>query len=193
MMRVIAGEARGRRMVAPRGFATRPATARVRQSIFSRLQARMTIEGARVLDLYAGSGSLGIEALSRGAARAVFVDASRAAAAAIARNLAMLGLEARGEVLAAEARRGLEALAVRGERFELAFVDAPYADDRSAAMLARLAALGLMADGGWVVVRQAGRAAPPVPAPGLETAATSILGDHRITLYLRAAEIAHAG
>src|SRR5579883_2219794 len=98
-MRVIAGQARGRRMAAPRGLATRPATARVRQSIFSRLQVRMALEGARVLDLYAGSGSLGIEALSRGAASAVFVDSSRAAAAAISDNLERLGLAPRGRVL----------------------------------------------------------------------------------------------
>ncbi len=173
-------------MVAPRGLGTRPATARVRQSIFSRLQVRMTLAGARVLDLYAGSGSLGIEALSRGAAAAVFVDSSRAAAVSIKRNLETLKLRQHGEVIVAEAGRALAALAGRGERFELAFIDAPYADDRSAEMLARIAALDLLAPGGWAVVRQAGRAAEPVCA-GLERVTTSLMGDHRITLYQRAA------
>lgn len=188
-MRVIAGEARGRRMVAPRGLATRPATARVRQSIFSRLAARTSIDGARVLDLYAGSGSLGIEALSRGAGAAIFVDSSRGAAGAIARNLETLGLRARGELMVADVGRALDALAARTERFELVFVDAPYADDRSAELLARIADLGLLADGGWVVVRQSGRTAQPAGA-GLEQVRTSIMGDHRITLYRRAAAAA---
>ncbi len=171
-------------MVAPRGLATRPATARVRQSIFSRLAARMSIDGARVLDLYAGSGSLGIEALSRGAAAALFVDSSRAAALAIERNLETLGLRARGELMVADAGRALNAIAARGERFELVFVDAPYADDRSAEMVAHLVGLGLLEEGGWVVVRQSGRALQPASA-GLEQVTTSIMGDHRITLYRR--------
>jgi 16S rRNA (guanine966-N2)-methyltransferase len=185
-MRVIAGEARGRRMVAPRGLVTRPATARVRQSIFSRLAARMSLDGARVLDLYAGSGSLGIEALSRGAATVTFVDSARSAAGAIERNLETLGLRARGELMVAEAGRALDTLATRGERFDLVFVDAPYADDRSAEMLTRVVALDVLAAGGWVVVRQAGRAAQPASA-GLEQVTTSTMGDHRITLYWRGA------
>src|SRR5512135_288667 len=90
-MRVIAGYAHGRRISAPRGLETRPATARVRASIFSRLSARFDLSGAQVLDLYAGSGSLGLEALSRGAVRATFVDSARAAAAVIAKNLAVFG------------------------------------------------------------------------------------------------------
>ncbi|HUY17646.1 MAG TPA: 16S rRNA (guanine(966)-N(2))-methyltransferase RsmD [Candidatus Binataceae bacterium] len=184
-MRVIAGDARGRRMVAPRGLATRPATARVRQSIFSRLAARTAIDGARVLDLYAGSGSLGIEALSRGAATAVFVDSARSAAGAIERNLETLGLRARGELIIAEAGRALTALGARGARFDLVFIDAPYADDRSAERLTRIVELGLLADGGWVVVRQAGRVVQPAGA-GLEQVGTSTMGDHRITLYRRA-------
>ena len=131
-MRVIAGDARGRRMVAPRGLATRPATARVRQSIFSRLAARMSIDGARVLDLYAGSARSASRRCARGAAAAIFVDSSRGAAGAIERNLETLGLRARGELMVTDAGRALDALAAGGERFDLVFVDAPYADDRSA-------------------------------------------------------------
>src|ERR1700692_1092226 len=98
-MRVIAGHAHGRRISAPRGFETRPATARVRASIFSRIAARFDLTGARVLDLFAGSGSLGLEALSRGAAGAVFVDSSRVAAATIAKNLAAFGLTAAARIV----------------------------------------------------------------------------------------------
>jgi 16S rRNA (guanine(966)-N(2))-methyltransferase RsmD len=124
-LRVIAGEAHGRKLRAPRGLLTRPATARVRASIFSRLAARVNLAGARVLDIFAGSGSLGFEALSRGAASVVFVDSSRAAAAVIARNLNELGLAARARILVLDFHRALAELAAAGEPFDLVFVDAP--------------------------------------------------------------------
>jgi len=181
-MRVIAGDAHGRRLRAPRGLVTRPATARVRSSIFSRLAARTEIAGARVLDLFAGSGSLGLEALSRGAAWAVFVDSSRAAATAVRDNLRALGLEARGEVMVTGAERAIPTLAARRVRFSLVFVDAPYRDDTSAAVLAALGAGGLLDDGAFVVVRQAGRA-PAISPAGFETINCATLGDHRIALY----------
>ena len=181
-MRVIAGEAHGRRLRAPRGLLTRPATARVRASIFSRLAARTELTGTRVLDLFAGSGSLGLEALSRGAARAVFVDSSREAAAAIRDNLRVLGLQERAEVVVAGVERALAALRARGALFDLVFVDAPYRDDSSAAVLSSLARGGLLDAGAYVVVRQAGRAPELLPA-GLEEINCATLGDHRIALY----------
>src|SRR5450755_3442208 len=106
-MRVIAGNAHGRRISAPRGLETRPATARVRSSIFSRLDARFDMTGARVLDLYAGSGSLGLEALSRGAAHVTFVDASRAAVATISKNLQVFGLTGASRILTADVLRAI--------------------------------------------------------------------------------------
>jgi 16S rRNA (guanine966-N2)-methyltransferase len=183
-MRVIAGHAHGRRISAPRGLETRPATARVRASIFSRLGARFDLSGARVLDLYAGSGSLGLEALSRGAACATFVDSSRAAAAAIAKNLAVFGFTGAARILTADVMRALADLAAAGEHFDLAFVDAPYAADRSADVLAALVETDLIVAGGWVVVRQAGRA-PALAPGGLERVNEATLGDHRIALYRR--------
>ncbi|HZO80617.1 MAG TPA: 16S rRNA (guanine(966)-N(2))-methyltransferase RsmD [Candidatus Binataceae bacterium] len=181
-MRVIAGEAHGRRLRAPRGLETRPATARVRASIFSRLAARTELAGARVLDLFAGSGSLGLEALSRGARHAVFVDSSRAAAAAIRDNLRTLGLAERAEVIVAGVERALAHLRARGARFDLVFIDAPYRHDISEAVLALLAAGGLLEAGAWVVVRQAARAPRPASA-GLEEASCATVSDHRIALY----------
>jgi 16S rRNA (guanine966-N2)-methyltransferase len=181
-MRVIAGEAHGRRIRAPRGLETRPATARVRASIFSRLAARTELAGACVLDLFAGSGSLGLEALSRGASRVVFVDSSRAAATAIRDNLRMLALEERAEVLVTGVERAIAMLAARGERFDLVFVDAPYRNDISAAVLSALAAERLLGPDAYVVVRQAGRA-PEISPPGLEAINRATLGDHRIALY----------
>src|SRR5258708_9884652 len=102
MMRIIAGEAHGRRLKAPRGLHTRPTSARARESIFSRLAVRMDFAGARVLDIFAGSGSLGIEAISRGAAHATFVDSSRHSAAVIRGNLTHLDIVERARPRAIE-------------------------------------------------------------------------------------------
>ncbi len=181
-MRVIAGEAHGRRLRAPRGLVTRPATARVRASIFSRLAARTEISGARVLDLFAGSGSLGLEGLSRGAQSAVFVDSSRAAAGAIRENLRALGLEQRAEIMVAGVARAIALLGARGARFDLVFVDAPYRNDISVAVIETLAASGVLGADAYVAVRQAGRA-PEISPAGLEAINCATLGDHRITLY----------
>jgi 16S rRNA (guanine966-N2)-methyltransferase len=117
-VRVVAGEFRGRRLTAPRGTRTRPTADRVREALFSMLG---DVSGARVLDLYAGSGALGIEALSRGADSAVFVERNPRAVAAIERNLESLGLEQ--EVLRQDAVRFL----ARAEgTFDLVFCDPPY-------------------------------------------------------------------
>jgi 16S rRNA (guanine966-N2)-methyltransferase len=133
-VRVVAGEFRGRRLAAPRGVRTRPTADRVREALFSMLD---DVSGARVLDLYAGSGALGIEALSRGAGSAVFVDRDPRAVAAIERNLESLGLEQ--EVLRQDAVRFL----ARAEgTFDLVFCDPPY---DSASRLAGPLAQGLPA------------------------------------------------
>ncbi|MGH8014093.1 MAG: 16S rRNA (guanine(966)-N(2))-methyltransferase RsmD [Candidatus Binataceae bacterium] len=183
-MRVIAGQAHGRRIAAPRGLTTRPATARVRSSIFSRLAARCELEGMRVLDIFAGSGSLGLEALSRGAAHVTFIDSSRVAAQVIANNLRLLGLTDRGRIVSAEVRRALRELAAGGERFDLVFVDAPFKADISAAILALLERSGLSEERSWVVVRQFHRA-PALTQAGFEAVNIATLGDHRIALYRR--------
>lgn len=122
-MRVIAGRHRGARLHAPRGEATRPTSDRVREALFSIL-ASVTDE--RVLDLFAGSGALGIEALSRGAASAVFVDSALAAVSAVRRNLEALGLETEADVVRRPAIAFLEGAAIRGAQYDLVFVDPPY-------------------------------------------------------------------
>jgi 16S rRNA (guanine966-N2)-methyltransferase len=186
-MRVIAGNAHGRRISAPRGLETRPATARVRSSIFSRLDARFDMTGARVLDLYAGSGSLGLEALSRGAAHVTFVDSSRSAAATIAKNLRVFGVADAARILTADVIGAVTDLGAARDRFDLVFVDAPYANDLSGAVLAALVALELIDPQGFIVVRQAGRA-PALAPTGLERVNEATLGDHRIALYRRFVE-----
>lgn len=129
-MRIVAGAYGGRRLVAPPGAATRPTSDRVREALFGVLGT--SVDGARVLDLFAGSGALGIEALSRGASSAVFVDRAPAAIKAIGANLAALGVEA--DVRRAEARAALRTASARGEAYDLVFLDPPY---RRAAELGR--------------------------------------------------------
>jgi len=129
-MRVVAGIYGGRRLTAPPGSATRPTSDRVREALFSILGA--SVDDARVLDLFAGSGALGIEALSRGAASAVFVDRAPKAIVAIQANLTALGIEA--DVRRMEARSALRTALARGEAYDLVFLDPPY---RRAAGLGR--------------------------------------------------------
>jgi 16S rRNA (guanine966-N2)-methyltransferase len=183
-MRVISGVERGLKIVAPRGQETRPATARVRSSIFSRLAARDAIADARVLDLFAGSGAFGLEALSRGASRVVFVDRAREAAAAIRQNLSRLRLAARARVITTDFRHALPELAEARECFDLVFVDAPFSADSTAEVLALIAALGLLAPDGLVVTRQFHRTSEPIGA-ALDCVNVAKIGDHRIALYRR--------
>ncbi len=145
-MRVIAGRYGGRRLKAPRGRSTRPTSDRVREALFSVLGS---VEGARVLDLFAGTGALGIEALSRGATRAVFVERDTAALDALKANLAALDLCApEAEVRRADALAALRTARERHETYDLLFVDPPYGDAQawesrlSAALPALLAAAG---------------------------------------------------
>ena len=121
-MRVIAGRYGGRRLQTPRGAATRPTSDRVREALFSVLGDR--VQGARVLDLFAGSGALGIEALSRGAAEATFVDSAPAAIRAIRANLEALGAAA--EVRRSDARRFLGGASAAARQYDLVFLDPPY-------------------------------------------------------------------
>ena len=130
-MRVIAGRLRGRRLVAPPGEATRPTSDRVRESLFSLLGS---LEGVRVLDLFAGSGALGIEALSRGAATVDFVDSAPAAVRAVRANLDALGVVEGVRLRRQDARAFLRAARTAGHEYDLVFLDPPY---RLAAVLGR--------------------------------------------------------
>lgn len=157
-MRIIAGTAKGRRLTGPKGGATRPMTDRVREALFSSLGPKVV--GARVLDLYAGTGSLGLEALSRGSASATFVERDRAALSALETNIAAVGLG--GDVLAGSVGDHLRRI---GGPFDLVFVDPPYGLD-TAGVDAVMAGLdGLLAAGAVVVVhRRRGQQGPAPPA-----------------------------
>jgi 16S rRNA (guanine966-N2)-methyltransferase len=154
-MRVIAGRWGGRRLQAPPGEGTRPTSDRVREALFSVLGAR--VEGARVLDLFAGSGALGIESLSRGAAEATFVDSAPASVRAVRANLAALGAEA--EVRRADARRFLGSASAAARQYDLVFLDPPY---RLVGRLERelTAALPAVLAPGAAVVAESDRRAP---------------------------------
>ena len=159
-MRVIAGTARGRPLVAPRGAHTRPITDRVKETLFGILGDRVI--DARVLDLYAGSGSVGIEALSRGAAGCDFVEHDRRAVAAIRENLQRAGVAEHASVHAMDVMRYLEH--PDDDRFGLVFVDPPYEEHAILAPLEQLT--GRLAPGATVVVKHHWRTPIPEP-PGL--------------------------
>ena len=146
----------------------------------------MDFDEARVLDIFAGSGSLGIESLSRGAAHVMFVDSSREAAAAIRANLAQLELSDHATIVVSDVRRALGDLAREHRSFDLVFVDAPFKDDMSAEVLTLLGELQLVATGGWIVVEQSKRAPAAPPAPKAhERVFVATIGDHRIAFYRR--------
>jgi len=169
-MRVIAGTHRGRRIEAPKGQTTRPTGDRVREAAFNLIGP---VDDADVLDLYAGSGAMGIEALSRGAASATFVESDRDACRTIDRNLERLGLL--GRVLCQDVARFLGA---ERRRFDLVLVDPPY-ELRDHELLARYLP-SLLAENGLVVLETAAKVEPELP---LELRTSRRYGSARLTLY----------
>jgi 16S rRNA (guanine(966)-N(2))-methyltransferase RsmD len=123
-MRIISGTSKGRRLVTPRSQSLRPTSDRVKESIFNILQDE--IVGKVVLDLFAGTGNLGIEALSRGAKKTIFVEKGRQALRLIQRNLTQFGLEEQSEILPKDANRAIGILKQKGESFDLILMDPPY-------------------------------------------------------------------
>ncbi|HZR93935.1 MAG TPA: 16S rRNA (guanine(966)-N(2))-methyltransferase RsmD [Gaiellaceae bacterium] len=177
-MRIVAGSRKGARIFAPRGPGTRPTSDRVREAAFDLVGP---VEGATVLDLYAGSGSMGLEALSRGAASAVFVESDREACRAIARNLAKLGL-AGAETACSEV---LRFLAVERRRFDLILVDPPYELVESLAMRLARHLPSILADDGVVVLESSARLQPELPPLRVRTSRR--YGSARLTLFEHAA------
>lgn len=181
MTRIIAGSAGGRRLAVPAGSGTRPTSDRVREALFSAVEARLELAGSWVLDLFCGSGALGLEAVSRGAKGAVLVDSGAAACRAARDNARTLGLEARvvkSPVERAVARGFAEA------PFGLILADPPYAypDQSLQAVLAGLAAGGLAAAGGLVAVERAGASPEPAWPAGWGPAAVRRYGDTAVWL-----------
>jgi 16S rRNA (guanine966-N2)-methyltransferase len=158
-VRIVAGLAKGRRLAAPaRG--TRPTSDRAREALFNSLAAELDLDGARVLDLYAGTGAVGLEALSRGAAEAVLVESGRSALQVLRRNVQTVGLAGASVVGAA-----VEAFLTSppAQPFDLVFADPPYdlAEDVLAGVLVALGAPGWLAEDAYLVVERAARSGPP--------------------------------
>ena len=154
-MRVIGGTLRGRRLIAPAGRATRPTADRIRESIFNILGG--SVRDKRVLDLFAGTGALGIEALSRGASRAVFVDQANAALAALRRNIQDLGLQARSRVIPWNILKNLNCLQAEPEAFDLVFMDPPYETHTVTPAVVALVSCGALAPDACIVIEHSTR------------------------------------
>ncbi len=155
----------------------------MREALFSILG---DVEGLDVLDLFAGSGALGLEALSRGARSAVLVDEARAAVAALKANVADLGVGETARIVPDDARSALKRLAREKSRFELVFLDPPYVQGGAPDLLALLASSGLLTPGAWVVLEHAARDAAPEAAAlpeNLEARFTRTYGDTALTFY----------
>ena len=175
-MRVIAGSRKGHRIDAPKGLATRPTSDRVRENIFNLVQA--WVEDAAVLDLFAGSGAMGIEALSRGAERAVFVESWPAACHAIEHNLDKLRLTG-AEVVCHDVSRFV---AADTRTYDLVFCDPPYDEYASLEPILARYVPRLLADGGLLVLETAAKLEPQLP---LEQRTSRRYGAARITLFRR--------
>jgi 16S rRNA (guanine966-N2)-methyltransferase len=157
-VRVISGSARGRRLLAPKDLRIRPTSDRVKEALFSILTVFSGgFAGRRVLDIFAGTGNLGIEALSRGASYALFVDESREAAALVKKNLELTGFAGNGKVLHKEALSALKSLGKLETPFEFVFLDPPYRQGLSAKVLDFLAVSELIDEGSVIVVETASR------------------------------------
>jgi 16S rRNA (guanine966-N2)-methyltransferase len=154
-MRITGGADRGRSLRAPRGSRVRPTADKVRGAVFNILAARTDIQGQRWLDLFAGSGALGLEALSRGATKVTFVDSSWESCRCTIRNLERVGLAERAEVRRLTLPRGVRRLAREDARFEGAFVDPPYRRSLAAATLAELGESRLLERNAWVIAEHA--------------------------------------
>jgi 16S rRNA (guanine966-N2)-methyltransferase len=181
MLRIIAGELGGRRLRAPGGMGTRPTSERVREALFSILTSAAEgapFDGATVLDLYAGSGALGIEALSRGAAHATFVEQDAVACRTLRENLRGLGLDGRAQVVQRPVRAGLPQVLSHGP-FHFIFADPPYASDELPWLLETLARARALAPRGCLVVERASRDADALADATPDEPAALVLADRR--------------
>ena len=176
-LRIIAGEWRGRKLLAPAGDTTRPTADRTRETLFSMLVSRLgSFEGLAVADLFAGSGALGLEALSRGAARCTFVEQDAAALKALKANVAALEAGTRADVRASS----VLSLGPAKEPLDLLLLDPPYNSGAGAVALDKLQRLGWIGPASWISLETAVNEEPEVK--GLEAVADRKVGKARLTL-----------
>lgn len=181
-MRIVAGSVRGRTLKAPKkADVIRPTADRVRESVFNVLG--QTCEGLTVLDLFAGTGALAFEALSRGATRAVLVDSGREAQQLCRENAEALGFTAQMELLPLPAERGIGKLSERGDRFELIFADPPYAQTAVDNLLAWLTAHPLLAEGGRLVLEHSKHESAPEVAGAFTRIDQRVFGETVVSIF----------
>ena len=189
-VRVISGEFGGRRLEAPRGRGTRPTSDRVREALFMALEP---LAGMRVVDLYAGSGALGIEALSRGAVRADFVESDRTALVSLRANLETLRLDQRARVWPLALPRALDRIAAELSAADLVLADPPYGGEEAGALLRLLGAPGRLAPRARVVVEHHAKDELPERAGGLALLKQRRYGETVVSTYQATAAGAGAG
>ena len=183
MLRIIAGEWRGRRLTAPEGDTTRPTADRTRETLFSMLTSRLgSFEGLAVADLFAGSGALGLEALSRGAASALFVEQDAAAIRALRANIAALRAQTQCDVRAAS----VLALGPAKQPLDVVFLDPPYNSNAGAVAIDRLVRLGWIGESTWVSLETEANEVPQIRTCVVD--ADRKVGKARLTLLRLAPE-----
>lgn len=182
-MRIISGFLRGRRLRAPEGLATRPTSDRVREALFNIIAAR--VPGSRFLDVCAGSGAVGLEAISRGAERAVFVEQSRRALEQLEENIETCGVEEAARIVAKDALSALRALAASEQEFDIVYVDPPYDAELYRPILRVLGTSGLVSPDGVVVVERRSRNHLPDEAGELRHYRDMRYGDSTLAFYER--------
>ncbi len=180
-MRITGGELGGRRFQVPKGKGVRPTADRVREAVFSSLG---DLKQGRVLDLYAGSGSLGLEAISRGAGEAFFIERAPESLKVLRANIEELELTDRTKVIRASVRQAVRRLGEAGERFNFVFLDPPYTSEEAEYALKDLVESGVLADGAAVVLESSRRREAPA-VPGLTALEQRRYGDTMISRFIQ--------
>ncbi|MEC0247249.1 16S rRNA (guanine(966)-N(2))-methyltransferase RsmD [Paenibacillus chitinolyticus] len=180
-MRVISGSARGRSLKAVPGMSTRPTTDKVKEAIFSMIGPYF--DGGAGLDLFAGTGGLGIEALSRGLDTCIFIDLEKKSLDTVRHNLEVTGLTDRAEIYRNDAGRALKALEKRGKQFGLVFLDPPYRFKITGELMQKMKGLGLLEQGATIVVEHDAADKLPEVFEGFVMQRRADYGDTAVTLY----------
>ena len=183
-MRVVGGRLKGRRLASFKGSATRPTSDKVREAVFNILASRTQADFKSVLDLFAGTGAMGIEAVSRGAERVLFVEHDAGAVSVVKKNLAACGIEGSAKVLKSEALSALRALLKAGEGFDLIIIDPPYGSELAVEVLPDS---GFLLNPGGFVVLEVSKRTPLKSIPeGLEVLSEKVYGDTLVYVFERA-------
>lgn len=180
-MRVIAGKLKGRNLEAVPGYSTRPTSDKVKESIFNMIGPYFS--GGICLDLYAGTGALGIEAISRGMDKAIFIDYDRMAIQTIVKNLQRLNITTHAEVYRNDAEKAIALLSKRGVKFDLVFLDPPYAKEKNAMIIAALIQGNLLYDNAIIVVEHDFAHSMEFNLPSIEKWKENRYGDTSITIF----------